>query len=177
MGLSHQAGEGGRAAPPGWGAVTGLHPQAGGCGRAAPPGGAGSVCAPSQADPPACLARVQYEDEVLRRTVPAARRRPAWGESGLCSPSGALGPAQGQGRGKGLMVLVEGGGAGPAKFAESTEHSRISLESSRRPFSLLSPFEVMIHGDSASVWGALAIPGSPDHVHFLKQGLWVLLNS
>uniref|UniRef100_A0A8C9MN31 Voltage-dependent L-type calcium channel subunit alpha n=1 Tax=Serinus canaria TaxID=9135 RepID=A0A8C9MN31_SERCA len=48
---------------------------------------------------------VHYEDEVLRRTVPAAGRRPAWGESGLCSSSGAVGPAQGPGQGKGLMVL------------------------------------------------------------------------
>uniref|UniRef100_A0A8C0VGH1 Voltage-dependent L-type calcium channel subunit alpha n=1 Tax=Cyanistes caeruleus TaxID=156563 RepID=A0A8C0VGH1_CYACU len=50
------------------------------------------------------LARVQYEDEVLRKTVPAARRRPARGESGICRSSGGLGPAQGPGQGEGSDV-------------------------------------------------------------------------
>ncbi|NXT53606.1 CAC1S protein, partial [Pluvianellus socialis] len=41
------------------------------------------------------LEGMQYEDEVRRRTVPAARRRPAQGESQHCSSSGDSGPTQG----------------------------------------------------------------------------------
>lgn len=79
-------------------------PGLGKVGRAAAPGEAGlSEWSPARLTLLPALARVHYEDEVLRRTVPAARRRPAQGESGLCPSSGGLGPAQG--RGKGLLLV------------------------------------------------------------------------
>lgn len=115
-----------RSVPPGWRRWGGLHPR-----------GSWAQCVgPAQADPPACPCRVQYEDEVLRKTVPAARRRPAWGESRLCCSSGGLGPAQGPGQGEGSDVdgwKEEMQAPISWRFAESTEHSRTSPESSRSP--------------------------------------------
>lgn len=71
-------------------------PQGGEGGRAAPLGGAALSVWPllGLTRLPA-LASVEYEDELLRKTVPAAHRRPARGESQHCSSSGDSRPAQG----------------------------------------------------------------------------------
>lgn len=90
---------------------------------------------PAWADPPACHCRMEYEDEVLRKMVPAAPRRPVRGESEHCS-SGGSGPAQGP---------VCGEGDATWRLAESLEHSRTWVGSSSRPFSHL----FLLWGDGA----------------------------